>query len=75
MQQFQETFGKLQPLWRTQSLGVAIQSFSKAILQAVQTVAGPPATYLDTPNAVVQIQQHLNHTLVNTPTGGNIHRK
>ena len=65
--QFREIFGTLQPLWRTQSLGCAIRSFSKAILHAVQTVAGPPATYLDTPNALVQIQQHLNHKLGQYP--------
>ena len=67
VQQFQEAFGQLKPIWRTQPLGVAIQYFSKAILQAVQTVAGPPANYLDRPNAVVQIQQHLNHKVVQYP--------
>ena len=63
VQQFREASSQLKPIWRTQPLRVAILSFCKAIVQAVQTGASLQANYLDTPSAVVQIQWHLHQKL------------
>ena len=43
---FEETFGKLKPLWRTQPLGVTIQFFLKGF--ASGTNIGGPSSYLST---------------------------